>query len=71
MIHLRFPAASIAKWTGHTLTVQEQHYCEEGYFLPSAVHRDYGRFGSLSEYGKRCLQYASQILGASATNGAT
>jgi integrase len=57
LIRLGFPPHVVARWSDHTLSVQERHYYEDTSYLPPEVAQDYGEFGVLSEYGKRVREH--------------
>jgi hypothetical protein len=58
---LGLPPAVIARWTGHTLTVQERHYSEDNSFLPSARSDGYGEFGVLSTFGAEVIDHIGRF----------
>jgi integrase len=57
MIRLGFPPHVVAKWSDHTLTVQERHYYVDHSYLPPEKTQDYDEFGVLSEYGMRVREH--------------
>lgn len=60
-IKLGFPPHVVAKWTGHTLTVQERHYCEDKSYLPSREGDQYGDIGTLSAWGEEVRKHLSSF----------
>ncbi|MBX6314530.1 MAG: site-specific integrase [Isosphaeraceae bacterium] len=62
LLHLGFPPHAVANWTGHTLTVQERHYCQQDAYLPSDDGRDYEDFGVLSDYGLRVREHNARLI---------
>ncbi len=62
MLYDGFPATAVALWTGHTEKTLRRHYIKDDAYLPSEHDREYGRFAKLSDYGLKCLTYASRTL---------
>lgn len=58
LIRMGFPAHVVAVWTGHSLSIQEKHYCEEDAYIPK--DHDYGEFAELTELGKKCFDKVTQ-----------
>jgi integrase len=58
-IRIGFPPHVVANWTGHTLTVQEKHYCEGRSYLPSRDADVYGELGVLSAWGEEVRKHLS------------
>lgn len=50
-----FPPHAVARWTGHTLSMQERHYMEEDAYLPGP-ERDYAEMAPLSDHGVAALE---------------
>ncbi|MBX6316038.1 MAG: hypothetical protein IRY99_24465 [Isosphaeraceae bacterium] len=60
-LKLGFPPHVVANWTGHTLTVQERHYCANKSYLPARAQDEYGEFGRLTEWGEEVRRHLSSF----------
>lgn len=60
-IKMGFPPHVVAKWTGHTLSIQERHYCEDKSYLPNREGDSYGDIGKLSVWGEEVRSHLSSF----------